>query len=101
MIEDALGEAPEGWERLPLSRLSEMARSHARAARRRLHRTVTLESDIVVRCLAIMLILFQHALNGLQGGADVLMVLAGFSWSRFQRSRLLAGESAAAFIDFS
>ncbi len=98
-IEEALGQAPDGWEKLPLSQLRAMARS-ATPARRRGWRIMSLESDIIVRCLAIMLILFQHALDGLQGGADVLMMLAGFSWARFQRTRLLAGESGPAFLDY-
>lgn len=97
-IEAALGTTPEGWERMPLSRLRALGRDGGAGTDGR--RAVTVESDIVVRCLAITLILFQHALDGLQGGADVLMMLAGFSWARFQRARLLSGEVRAAFFDF-
>jgi acyl-CoA synthetase (AMP-forming)/AMP-acid ligase II len=99
-IEEALGETPEGWETLPLARLRSLAR--ANAARRSAKRgPMWLESDILVRCLAIVQILFQHALGNMQGGADLLMMLAGFSWFRFQQPRLVAGGSGAAFVDFA
>ena len=99
-IEEALGEVPEGWENLPLSRLRTLARNRAVEPFAD-WRMMSLESDILVRCLAIMQILFQHALNNMQGGADLLMVLSGFSWARFQQTRLVSGGSGAAFLDFS
>ncbi|MCW6530066.1 AMP-binding protein [Sphingomonas sp. MMSM20] len=98
-IEDALGALPEGWETLSLAQLR--ARAQTDAPRHAHWHLIWLESDIIVRCLAIMLILFQHALGGMQGGADVLMMLAGFTWARFQRTRLLAGRSGAVFLDFA
>ncbi len=97
-IEDVLGDLPDGWEALSLAELRALAR--ADNSGHPLWHTSWLESDIVVRCLAITLVLFQHALSGMQGGADVLMMLAGFSWARFQRTRLLAGRSATVFGDF-
>ncbi len=99
-IEEALGETPEGWEKLSLARLRALARANM-APPVTNWRLMSLESDIVVRCLAITQILFQHALNNMQGGADLLMVLSGFSWARFQQTRLLAGESGGAFMDFA
>lgn len=97
-IEEALGEAPDGWEKLSLARLRALAKTARRAAN---WYTMSLESDIVVRCLAITQILFQHALGNMQGGADILMMLAGFSWARFQHMRLVTGGSGAAFLDFT
>ncbi|MBN9544718.1 MAG: AMP-binding protein [Alphaproteobacteria bacterium] len=99
-IEEALGEAPEGWETFPLARLRSLARAKT-APRSDTWRMMSLESDILVRSLAITQILFQHALNNMQGGADLLMMLSGFSWARFQQPRLVAGESGAAFLDFA
>jgi len=64
-------------------------------------RLMSLESDIVVRFLAITQILFQHALGNMQGGADILMMLSGFTWARFQQGRLLAGETRGALLDFT
>jgi acyl-CoA synthetase (AMP-forming)/AMP-acid ligase II len=98
-IEEALGETPDGWERLPLARVRALALDSP--AQCSAHwRLMSLESDIVLRCLAITQILVQHALDNVQGGADLLMMLSGFSWARFQQSRLMAGESGAAFMDF-
>jgi acyl-CoA synthetase (AMP-forming)/AMP-acid ligase II len=98
-IESALGNVPEAWEQLSLGSLRKQAKNGQRNSS--IWRWATVESDIVVRGLAILQVLFQHALNGVPGGADVLMVLAGFSWSRFQRSRLESGESRDAFLNFA
>jgi hypothetical protein len=89
LIEDALGELPEGWASLSLAELRAQAAEAKRPAGRARWRV--LESDIVVRAGAILLILANHAFGGLSGGADVLMMLAGYSWSRFQRPRLIQG----------
>lgn len=99
-IEDALGETPDGWERLSLARLRTLARAKT-VQGSALWRMTWLESDVVVRFLAIMQILFQHALDNMQGGADILMLLAGLSWARFQHARLTTGGSGAAFLDFT
>ena len=98
-IEEALGETPDGWERVSLARLRVLARART-GARPTNWRVMWLESDVVVRCLAILQILLQHALGGMQGGADILMMLAGLSWARFQHTRLTTGGSGAAFLDF-
>ncbi len=97
-IEEALGEAPDGWEKFSLARLRALAKTAQRSAN---WCTMSLESNIVARCLAITLILFQHALDNMKGGADILMMLAGFSWARFQHMRLVTGGSGAAFMDFA
>ncbi|HEY4276513.1 MAG TPA: AMP-binding protein [Rhizomicrobium sp.] len=98
-IEEALGEVPDGWEKLSLARLRALARSNILQGSAT-WRLMSLESDIVVRCLAITQILFQHALGNIQGGADLLMMLSGFTWARFQQGRLVAGGSRGAFMDF-
>lgn len=98
-IEEALGETPDSWERLSLARLRVLARAKT-VQGSAIWRLMWLESDVVVRCLAIMQILFQHALGNMQGGADILMLLAGSSWARFQHTRLTTGGSGAAFMDF-
>ena len=98
-IEAALGHIPDAWERLTLAELRALYKPTDRTKHG--WRWMTLESDIILRSAAILLVLFQHALGGLQGGADVLMVLAGLSWARFQRPRLLRGDSKGALIDFA
>jgi acyl-CoA synthetase (AMP-forming)/AMP-acid ligase II len=98
-IEAALGHIPDAWERLTLEELRGLQRASSKATPGL--RWMTLESDIVVRALAIMQVLFQHGLAGFGGGADILMVLAGYSWARFQRPRLLRGDGKGALIDFA
>ncbi len=61
---------------------------------------MSLEADIVVRAGAILFILLNHAVGGLSGGADILMLLAGYSWSRFQRGRLVKGATLPVLADF-
>jgi acyl-CoA synthetase (AMP-forming)/AMP-acid ligase II len=98
-IEKALGRIPPGWEALSLREL----RLLAPASRTKVMgmQFVSVECDILVRCLAILLVLFNHGLGHLNGGADVLMMLAGFSWSRFQRRRLADGATWAVLRDYA
>lgn len=98
-IEEALGKLPDKWEHMTLAQLHSLGQSQ-KPVRGPL-RLVSMESDVLVRCGAILLILGQHALGGMQGGADVFMVLAGLSWGRFQQKRLVEGKSASVFADFA
>jgi len=98
IVEEALGFLPQGWESLSLGELQALARTAPAAKGKR--RGSTLESDVVLRCLAITLIVCQHAISGMQGGADVLMMLAGFSWARFQKVRLTGGKGWQVLRDF-
>lgn len=98
-IEEALGRLPGGWEHMTLAQLS--ALGQGAKPKRGWLRPVSMESDVVVRFGAILLILGQHALGGMQGGADIFMMLAGFSWARFQSRRLIEGKSASVFLDFA
>ena len=86
-LERELGRAPEGWESMPLSSLSRMAPL-----------TTTLrpvDSQLVLRALAILLVVVHHAtLWPVPGGAAVLVLLVGYGLARFQRQRLFAGDAA-------
>lgn len=100
ILERALGVVPTKWESLTVEELRRLA--PVERPRKRSGRGVMVESDIVLRCLAILLVLCQHAISAsLQGGADVLMMLAGFSWARFQQARLVEGKSWRVFRDFA
>jgi acyl-CoA synthetase (AMP-forming)/AMP-acid ligase II len=98
LIEEALGEVPRGWERLTLKELRRIApvRSEPTAG----VRWVAVESDILIRCLAILLVVQSHAIGWVAGGADVLMMLAGYNWNRFQSKRLAGGASWQVFTDY-
>lgn len=98
-IEEALGRLPDKWELMTLAQLR--ALGEGVKSRRGWLRPVSMESDVLVRFGAILLILAQHALGGMQGGADIFMMLAGFSWARFQGRRLANGKGTSVFLDFA
>lgn len=98
-IEEALGQLPDKWEHMSLAQLR--ALNHGPRPKNGWLRPVSMESDILVRFCAVLLIPGQHALGGMQGGADIFMMLAGFSWARFQSRRLVEGQGASVFLDFA
>jgi len=87
-MENAIGALPADWTELSLRELqglvTERMGDDAPAARR----GGALTPEILVRAIAITAVVINHAVNGLQGGADVMMVLAGLSWARYQRPRI-------------
>lgn len=97
VVEEALGELPDRWEQLTIGELKERARAAAATPVPRSSRT-QLEGELVARCLAVAVVVFNHSLLPqrwfgfpLLGGTDVLMLLFGFNVMRFQGTRLLAG----------
>lgn len=97
VIESALGFLPHAWEQMTLNDFRTLAARRGAVTPRKLQ---AIEPDIIVRALAILLILFNHAVGNAAGGSDILMVLAGFTWARFQRKRLIDGKSRGVFKDF-
>jgi hypothetical protein len=90
-IERVLGRLPPGWDRLPLGRLESMTSGADRPAAR-----ATIETAVLVRALAIVLVVGEHAhLWGIVGGAHLLLVLSGWTFARFVLARLPEGSSAA------
>jgi acyl carrier protein len=79
-LERALGSLPAGWHLMTVAQLS-AAREEPRERRR--GRTV--ETNVVLRALAIVMIVGSHSnLFTLLGGAHLLVGLAGFNFGRFQ-----------------
>ena len=75
-LEEALGALPVGWHTMPIR---ELAATPAEARRGR-----TLETNVLLRALAIVMIVGTHAnLFVLAGGAHVLLGVAGFNFGRF------------------
>jgi acyl-CoA synthetase (AMP-forming)/AMP-acid ligase II len=74
----ALGTLPSGWQRLdPVA----LALTNRRARRF----TVAVDVSVVLRAVAVTLILVSHAdIAQLQGGAHVLLAVAGYNLARFQ-----------------
>ena len=88
-----LGSLPPGWPSLSASALSastlvaddEDPGTVGRSTRRR---GVRLDISVALRAVAIILVVVTHAdLLQLQGGAHVLLAVAGFNLARFQLSR--------------
>jgi acyl-coenzyme A synthetase/AMP-(fatty) acid ligase len=77
-LEEALGHLPAGWHLTPIRELVPVARP-----RRLLAHAV--ETSVVLRALAILLIVATHAhAIRILGGAHLLVAVAGFNFARFQ-----------------
>ncbi len=92
-IESRLGELPGHWEQLTVGQLDGMAAAARHAPRRRMAIT-SLPSEVLVRLGAISAVLIHHIGSNLhgrsvQGGALVLMMVAGLNLNGFQRDHLL------------
>lgn len=77
---------PTGWHTRPLAELEELA---ARPAQRDAgpRRWARLDTTVALRALAIVFVVASHVdLVGLEGGAHLLLALAGFNFARFQLS---------------
>ena len=90
VLDRKLGQAPLGWERMPLSQLAGLGRCTDPAP--------AIDTDLLVRALAITTVVVHHAtLWPIPGGAATLVVLVGFGLARFHSSRLFAGDVARLF----
>lgn len=76
-LERALGQLPHEWQRLPLRELEQL-----RTRKRRW--TATLDTSVILRAVAIVLIVGSHAeLFEMWGGAHILLGVAGYNFGRF------------------
>ncbi|WP_241245600.1 MULTISPECIES: AMP-binding protein [Protofrankia] len=92
-IERALGHLPDDWATTPISELERLA---ARPARMTGSRTTTVETSIVLRAVAIILIVSNHiGLFHILGGAHLLLIVAGWGFARFRLAPGGAGTSHA------
>ena len=81
-LERVLDALPAGWHLLAPRDLPVADPSAVRSPRRRLHRV---ETSVVLRAVAVLLILANHThLSFVPGGAHTLLALAGFNLARFQ-----------------
>ena len=87
-LEEALGALPLGWHTMPLRELAQHGGRHPRWGR-------SVETGVVLRAVAVLLIVGTHArLFNLPGSAHLLIGVAGFNFARFQ----LTGESRRARV---
>ncbi len=88
-LEERLGQAPQGWEDMPLVMLEGLSREVGAGVSDR----VRLGIDVPLRLLAITLVVVQHATNyPLYGGTWMLIALMGFVMARFQLRQISLGE---------
>jgi hypothetical protein len=75
-IERALGHLPESWDQVPLGQLAAMTPRRSSLA--------TVETVVVLRALAIVLVVGEHThLWSLLGGAHLLLAISGWAFARF------------------
>jgi len=92
---------PTGWHTRPIGELEALAVGEPAATQRRWAR---LDTTVALRALAILFVVASHVdLVALEGGAHLLLALAGFNFARFQlsaagssRTRLRHGLSGVA-----
>ncbi|BBE70712.1 AMP-binding protein [Oharaeibacter diazotrophicus] len=86
LLEQRLGRIPEGWETMTLADLTRLGREDGGPGR-------SIRIDLLIRALAILLVVTQHAtLWPIPGGSAAMTVLIGFGLARFQRDSLAAGD---------
>jgi acyl-CoA synthetase (AMP-forming)/AMP-acid ligase II len=84
-----LGNAPEGWERLPLRELFELEKA-GRSGRPGWQRV---PADVISRNAALLAVIALHSTTWRVGGGSILLlILVGYSLARFQSGVLFAGQ---------
>lgn len=79
------GGLPAGWHTRGIGELDRLRTASADAPVRR--RGVRLDTTVALRALAILFVVASHVdLTHLEGGAHLLLALAGFNFARFQLS---------------
>lgn len=101
MLERALGELPSEWQTIPLASLKEMA--EAAAEQHSGVVKVTFSRDTLIRLAAILTIIIGHGLGRsntfMKGGADILILLAGYNLARYNSPRLFSGLQWTVLLD--
>jgi len=84
-LERYLGYLPRNWEQIPLSELEKIV------PQRRF--STTIEMNILLRALAISGVVLNHSgFHFIEGGAMLLLLIAGLNFSRFQGCALIQGQ---------
>lgn len=98
-IEGALGFLPDEWEALSIGHLCAMK---PRGTPLRWWSLRTIETEVVIRMLAILAVVVNHASAFVVGGgAEVLMILAGYNLGRYQKTRLAQGKGFSVALAFA
>lgn len=90
-LEKCLKHLPDGWEKMTVGDLSGLQPGAPTAPH-------TLPTDIVIRAIAILMVVTQHAtLWPIPGGAAAMAVLLGHAMARFQRPALVRHDFGSFF----
>ncbi|WP_168355913.1 AMP-binding protein [Sphingomonas gei] len=88
LIDERLGYLPERWEHMPLAALDQLSPVKGTGA--------VVDSSVLVRAIAILLVVLDHAwINAAGGAAVALMLVAGQNFARFQVPKVLQGRGRA------
>ncbi|SDP47072.1 Acyl-CoA synthetase (AMP-forming)/AMP-acid ligase II [Pedococcus dokdonensis] len=97
-LEEVLGTLPADWQRRTPTDLAEASTIPVTASDAR-PRWRRVETNVVIRALAVLLILSNHTkLADLPGGAHTLLVIAGYNLARFQLTGRAPRERAARIL---
>lgn len=84
-LERYLGYLPRNWEQMPLSELEKLVPEK--------RFSTTIEMNILLRALAISGVVMNHSgFHFIEGGAMLLLLIAGLNFSRFQGCALIQGQ---------
>ena len=97
-IDEYLGKVPDNWESLTVAELDALSLAAPVATPRWIK---PFDTEVVLRALAIMAVVLVHAkFLIVSGGADALIILAGYNLARFNKGRLIAGLGWEIFENF-
>lgn len=83
LLEPLLGAIPQSWQQFPVARLEQLA-AERRGLRARRWFEASVETSVILRAVAIVLIVGSHVgLFELWGGAHILLGVAGYNFGRF------------------
>lgn len=86
MLEERLGQCPEGWEMMTVAELE--GGPQDLPARR-----MAIDADVLTRAFAIVMVVAHHVMDSkVGGGAASLLLIAGMNFSRFQTPKLFGGQ---------
>ena len=93
-LEEVLGDLPDDWEE---KSIGELANSSVEESAQT---ASGIETSIALRALAIVLVVFHHALPeaGINGATNVLFMVAGFLFAKFQFDTIVKQESVAPIL---
>lgn len=83
-LQKRLGDLPPGWQRMSVQQLTAQLPEFADTAAPRRRSWIRMDTGIVLRAVAIVLIVGSHiGVFDVRGGAHLLLALAGFGVARF------------------